>query len=71
MFLQPTYVATLTSWTRCALDRDNMAQDAQINWNQLDSWPKMALMAIMAMTIFKSNMTMIGIPRKSAKKLTQ
>ena len=22
----------------CTLDRDNMAQDAQINWNQLDSF---------------------------------
>jgi len=30
-------------------------------------WPKMALMAIMVMAIFKSNMTMIGIPQKSSK----
>ena len=31
---------------------------------------KMAAMAIMAMAIFNSNMTMICIPQKSTKKLT-
>ena len=30
-----------------------------------------AILADMAMDIFKSNMTMVGIPRMSAKKLTQ